>query len=385
MPPQQGIQQPAYQAGPIQNKPRNNYNGCIIALVVACCVTCCVIILAIVLIVALVPEDSGPTPLGEETRVGNAYVGLFFLNENEIPAEAKQAFLNAAARWSLIVAGTSFPSVSLPKDTELCGGEVITSETLLVDHLMIAARVAPIDGVNNILGQAGPCARELNSFFPVFGIMDFDLADIDGMIQDDIVEPVILHEMGHVLGIGTLWQFAVQGQFVEDFSEESGLLRDPIFTTDAFGNLQVNANRQPRFIGTLAIDAFEEIGGSFSGVGVPVEDGTLNGNELFDNRADGQGSIDGHWDEDFMPGELMEFRIGASTTHPLSVVSLQSLRDLGYEVDVNQADDYDVNTASRSFTALRGKIYNLVGDVVDYSKDFLLSPSGEIFSMDDLA
>ena len=33
----------------------------------------------------------------------------------------------------------------------------------------------------------------------------FDTDDLDGMVKDGSIKEVILHEMGHVLGIGTFW------------------------------------------------------------------------------------------------------------------------------------------------------------------------------------
>ena len=36
-------------------------------------------------------------------------------------------------------------------------------------------------------------------------MMEFDVADMDLLESDGTLKPVILHEMAHVLGIGTLW------------------------------------------------------------------------------------------------------------------------------------------------------------------------------------
>ncbi|KAG5181125.1 hypothetical protein JKP88DRAFT_246326 [Tribonema minus] len=76
-----------------------------------------------------------------------------------------------------------------------------------VDDVIIAARVGPIDGPFNILASAGPkflrSASGLN--LPVSGVMNFDIADVQSQIDAGTFLSVILHEMGHVLGIGTLW------------------------------------------------------------------------------------------------------------------------------------------------------------------------------------
>ena len=73
-----------------------------------------------------------------------------------------------------------------------------------IDHLYIAADISPIDGVGNVLGSAGPCNAFLESvdrpftFFPVFGAMTFDSADLADLEASGELEDVILHEMAHV-------------------------------------------------------------------------------------------------------------------------------------------------------------------------------------------
>ncbi len=58
----------------------------------------------------------------------------------------------------------------------------------------------------------------------------------------------------------------------------------------------------------------------------------------------GQGTQDGHWRQSvFGPvGEVMEgfANAGATARVPLSAVTIQSLADIGYAVDVDQADAY---------------------------------------------
>jgi hypothetical protein len=44
----------------------------------------------------------------------------------------------------------------------------------IVDDLRIEATAPAIDGVGNILGQAGPRSFRSGSFLPVTGIMEFD-------------------------------------------------------------------------------------------------------------------------------------------------------------------------------------------------------------------
>ena len=107
----------------------------------------------------------------------------------------KNAFKAAADRWASVIVG-KLPSVRVD-------GEVI-------EGLLILAQGTSIDGPSGILGQAGPThLRPANAgtskFLPVKGTMSFDSADLKEMQKDGTLKDVITHEMGHVIGIGTIW------------------------------------------------------------------------------------------------------------------------------------------------------------------------------------
>ncbi len=109
----------------------------------------------------------------------------------------KNAFRAAAKRWTKVIVG-DVPSV-------LVGGEVI-------DDLLIEAQGVSIDGPGGILGQAGPtnlrpASAGVSAFLPAKGIMSFDTADLAQMQADGTLLDVITHEMGHVIGIGTIWTY----------------------------------------------------------------------------------------------------------------------------------------------------------------------------------
>ena len=90
-------------------------------------------------------------------------------------------------RWSEVI--TNVP----------CGGNSVNP----AGRLLISATLEPIDGINGILGSAGP-TRIWNDCRTISleGAMRFDIADIAGMEFRGIFEGVILHEMGHVIGVG---------------------------------------------------------------------------------------------------------------------------------------------------------------------------------------
>ena len=62
----------------------------------------------------------------------------------------------------------------------------------------------------------------------------------------------------------------------------------------------------------------------------------------------GVGTADGHWRESVFGSELMTGFIGAGQS-PLSIVTLASLADQGYGVDLATADPYSLLLSLRAF------------------------------------
>lgn len=186
--------------------------------------------------------------------------------------------------------------------------------TASVTGVLIFVQLQEIDGPGgengNILGQAGPCAlRDDGS--PFLGVMTFDTFDLDGLEAEGSLETVILHEMGHVLGVGTLWQ-------------ERGLLVNP--------SVPNNAGADTHFVGPAATEVFFDLlgGQPFDGSIVPVE-----------NNAQ-PGSSDGHWRETVVVDELMSPRLGGfGEVAPLSTLTIAGLGDHGYYTpNLLAADDW---------------------------------------------
>jgi hypothetical protein len=207
----------------------------------------------------------------------------------------KAAFSAAAARWSQVIT-TGRPDRSITLGTNTCAsGTAAFSGT--VDDLLIDASITPIDGPGGVLGNAGPCLVRTAGGLPVYGVMQFDSADVSAMEGAGQLGPVILHEMGHVLGFGTLW---------------SGTLLSGAGTSD------------PTFVGPAALDAWHAMGGSGA---VPVE------------NTGGLGTADAHWRETVFGTELMTGYLDGATA-PLSALTVASLGDLGYQVDLSAADAF---------------------------------------------
>jgi len=209
--------------------------------------------------------------------------------------ETQQAAFTAAAdRWTKVIVG-DLPSARVD-------GEVI-------DDVLILAQGTAIDGAGGVLGQAGPshlrpASAGLAALLPVKGIMSFDPADLTQLETAGTLVDVITHEMGHVIGIGGLvWQ-------------RKGLL------TGA-------GTADPRFTGAQATVEYKLLGGTGSGAGVPVE------------STGGPGTAGSHWRETIFRNELMSGFI-SGTGNPISRMTVGSLADLGYEVDLDAAEPYEL-------------------------------------------
>jgi hypothetical protein len=231
-------------------------------------------------------------------------VELRFLTEVSLSQRA--AFTSAANRWESIVTG-DLAAFQLNVGAGDCGsGSPAFNE--LVDDVVIFVTVAEIDGPGKILGQAGPCRVRGGNFLPISGLMTFDSADLASLETNGSLQDVIVHEMGHVLGIGTIWA-------------AKGFLVNP--------SLPNSPGVDTHFNGVNAIGAFNTIGGaSYPGAKVPVE-----------SSQGGAGTRDGHWRESVFVNELMTGFLNPGF-NPLSIVTIRSLQDLGYAVNPGAADAY---------------------------------------------
>lgn len=220
-------------------------------------------------------------------------------------ASQQAAFTNAAAAWMGRISGYR-GAMSVPSIT-------------------INATVEPDDGVGGTLGSAGPNLVSIQDEDGVAGgarfalvtegSMNFDSADIDNLEAGGSLGIVIEHEMGHVLGIGTLWN------------------------TDSIGGVYAGTQslyveNSGQFTGAGAVNQWQTEFGQADAF-VPVE---LSG---------GPGTANGHWNEvdngagltgiaqvgapaNDMRNELMTGWLNSPAF--VSQMTLESLGDIGYTV-----------------------------------------------------
>ena len=218
---------------------------------------------------------------------GRFNIALDFLVEPT--AAQRTVFETAAARWERIII-KDVPSISGTLPSCFVGLPPVSTD--VVDDIVIEVVLQPIDGPGGILGQAGPCFIRNADALPVSGVMYFDSEDLAFLEGLALFDEVIVHEMGHVLGIGTLWNFRRA--------------------------LRQGAPTDPYFSGRYANIHWGAEGGDDL---LPVE------------NIGGPGTRFSHWRESVLRNELMTGFLNLGD-NPLSRITAGSLRDLGYGVGI---------------------------------------------------
>ena len=204
------------------------------------------------------------------------------------PASVDSAVRAAIARWESVIAtniGAAFISGVSTAD-DFFG---------VVDDVRVYVQVATIDGPGGTAGSAGARIVRVSSELPVISAITLDRDDISRLSAADLRD-IALHEMAHALGFATVW-------------DNLGLVSGP----------------DTHFNGAKAIAAFDAAGGSgYAGEKVPADS----------DEAHWRGSVFGA--NELMIGSF----IGGSSQRPMSAITVQSMADIGYTVNVSQADAY---------------------------------------------
>ena len=177
---------------------------------------------------------------------------------------------------------------------------------ITLSGLTINGTSVAIDGAGGVLGSAGPTNVTTQAGFTLttLGNMRFDTADVGNLETSGRLLDVIKHEMGHVLGLGTLW---------------------------TFNNVYVNGTGQ--FTGARALEEFKVEFNQPTATFVPVElgggSGTANGHW---NEVDGGAGLTGLTDTmgRDMAFELMTGWLNTSQPSFVSRMTLGSFEDIGF-------------------------------------------------------
>lgn len=158
-----------------------------------------------------------------------------------------------------------------------------------IDDLYITAQLVTIDGAGGILGQAGATSVWNSSSLTATGQMQFDSADAKNYSNLGLWDDIVAHEMMHVLGFGSLWEYN----------------RDLVSVDN-------------KYTGAAGLAAYNALNPTNQVSGLAVETGG------------GAGTAGSHWAENVFGSELMTGYINNQNT--LSQYSVMSLNDLGYQI-----------------------------------------------------
>ncbi len=229
--------------------------------------------------------------------------------ERKLSEADREIFIRAAHRWERVITADvpdiDFRDFPIEQFSENLGAPIAWDT--VVDDLLIFVRLRSLShlGLGDIAGSATVEYVRSNSVLPSISTLAIDR---DYFYQADprYVSSLVLHEMGHCLGFyAGVWLLA-------------DVLADPEMIS--------NPNADPHFTGTGARFQFSQLGGHvyrYPSKGVPVGDGT-------------------HWRRTVFGDELMISGWMSPFRSPLSAITIASLADLGYQVNIDAADPYRV-------------------------------------------
>ena len=279
---------------------------------------------------------SPPTFNATGTNVSSQFtIDIQFLGSGTPSQQA--AFSAAKAKWEQVIIG-DLANFTGTLNASSCGNPAFTGT---IDDVLIYVDLVPIDGPGQILGAAGPCYIRVTGSLTILGYMKFDTADLADLELNGSLSDVALHEMGHVLGYGTLWS--------------------------TFGLQNLVSGTDPFFVGSFANAAYLTEGGA-AGVSPANCGANVPRSAVPLQVTGGAGTALSHWEECVFRSEVMTGFISGNA-RPLSKTSIQSLADLGYSVNANAADLFNLATQP---TLRAGEAE--AGPVVDLTQDRLGTP-----------
>ena len=240
-------------------------------------------------------SSSGGTGTTTSASTGNFQIDV---SMSGLTAAEQQTVQQAVDRWEQIIVG-DLPDVTYNGQT--------------IDDIHIDISAVTVDGAGGILGQSTATAYRSGSELPYLGYIQLDTADAASMQSSGSLLGVLEHEIAHVLGFGVIWS-------------DLGLLTG-------------TNSSNPGFTGANAVAEYNALFGTNASA-VPVE-------------ADGSaGTRLSHWDETVFGNELMTGWYNSGQTNPLSRITVASLADLGYTVNLAAADAYTPASSSVAHAAL---------------------------------
>jgi hypothetical protein len=226
------------------------------------------------------------------------------------------AFDAAKKRWeSIIVNDIGNIRQQSRSNFDWFAGFFDTKVNVAVDNVLIGYSMQKIDGRGGILGSAGARYIRSRNRLPISGVMKFDKDDFDRMSERD-AEIIILHEMGHVLGL--------------------------VGSAGSCNN-QCDRNQENKKGAPYSCSKAKE---EYKKMKIPGKDE----DDLLLNRRGGTGSRCAHWDDESFDNpyasELMTAFFERGKEQLITAASLGALEDInenGYICNYGEADVFPVD------------------------------------------
>lgn len=200
--------------------------------------------------------------------------------------------IEAKERWERVIANDSWSSWPA-SEFDFLADDRIASERPVngVDDIYIAVFVKSVDGKGKRFAEAGPSKIHTGPRI-VSGYVTIDSDDLETALEKNIFMPLMMHEIGHVLGLGTLW--------------------------DYLGDVKDGST----YIGTSGLDAWH------NDIGCSGDLPLASARDTF------------HWNESCLRYEVMTPTLNYNKPGLFSPVTLGALEDLGYTVNWEEKDEY---------------------------------------------
>ena len=221
--------------------------------------------------------------------------------DSDVPLTLQRAASRAIARWRRVIRSNVGPSVDVRSTDDLCGA-LPAGSTVPIAGIRIRLRLVPNLGVP---AAGGPCVVRTETGLALTGLVSFNTTN--PFINDQAyADRTMIHEIGHVLGIGTWWFTPIGRKYYPDTA-----LSDPYF------------NGPSAVAGVIAVG-----GAGYLGRKVPVE------------VPGGTAAPGSHWRGSVVGPTLEVMQAGSK----VSQFTVNALADMGWSVDSSSADIYALPT-----------------------------------------
>lgn len=268
-----------------------------------------------------------------------AYASLPQMPPDVIDRIKRLYFEDAAQQWGYVLKGWP-DGLLLPDGSKFEGLKIeVAFQAFAGKAAEAVARVPPDQIQRTTVSTSQPVP------FPYEAKMQVDLNDLDNLLKDrERFFDSIVHEIGHVLGIGTSWEGEGGGPVlvkVDGKARDAATAAANDAKAKAAGPVAVKGTKVAVYTGPYACEAYGVVKGVGDSPEIPLDTEYMGSTRAF------------HWSEDDLQYEIMSTKLDDPTaglgmiggSNVISAVSVGALKDLGYVVDMSAAQALHMSAA----------------------------------------